>query len=215
MVVDKPPFMATMPRGMHITQTVTVQMRRATGNNELTPAHRLDRNTSGVLLLTKRREVRGAYQTMFSERAVQKTYQAIGAHTATRPGTVWRHELLKQPGQVQGSIGTGKANAETLVADVRVINGDEHALLESMHGPLGRQAVYTLKPHTGKTHQLRLQMLAAGHPILGDPMYPDVLPLGQECFGQPMHLLASELSFEDPLTGLARAFVSGRSVVML
>lgn len=215
MVVDKPPFMATMPRGMHITQTVTVQMRRATGNNELTPAHRLDRNTSGVLLLTKRRAVRGAYQTMFSKRAVQKTYQAIGTDTGTEPGTVWRHELLKEPGQVQGSIGTGEANAETRVAGVRAITGEEHTLLESMHGPLGPQAVYTLKPHTGKTHQLRLQMLAAGHPILGDPMYPDVLPLGQECFEQPMHLLASELRFKDPLTGALREFASARSVVKL
>ena len=60
LVVNKPPFMATMPRASHITETATVRLRRATGNEELTPAHRLDRATSGLLLLTKRREIRGA-----------------------------------------------------------------------------------------------------------------------------------------------------------
>lgn len=53
LVADKPPFMATMPRARHIVQTATVQLRRMTGNNELAPAHRLDRLTSGILLFTQ------------------------------------------------------------------------------------------------------------------------------------------------------------------
>ncbi|AZA10470.1 Ribosomal large subunit pseudouridine synthase A [Corynebacterium gerontici] len=215
MVVDKPPFLATMPRGMHITQTVTVQMRKASANDELTPAHRLDRNTAGVLLLTKKRAVRGAYQQLFSARSVQKTYEAIGSQSDSQPGDIWRYHLLKKAGEVQGSIGQGPPNSETLVHDIRGVNAQEQTQLETMHGPLPPQAVYALKPHTGKTHQLRLHMLAAGHPILGDPAYPNVLPLGQEKFDQPMHLLASRLCFEDPVTGEWRDFASRRSVVRM
>ena len=69
--------MATMPRASHITETATVRLRRATGNEELTPAHRLDRATSGLLLLTKRREIRGAYQELFARREVHKEYLSL------------------------------------------------------------------------------------------------------------------------------------------
>ena len=66
-VVDKPHFLATMPRGRHVAQTATVRLRRELDLPELSPAHRLDRLTAGVLLFTTRREVRGAYQTLFAQ----------------------------------------------------------------------------------------------------------------------------------------------------
>ncbi len=75
-VVDKPHFLATMPRGRHVAQTATVRLRRELDLPELSPAHRLDRLTAGVLLFTTRREVRGAYQTMFARGEVRKTYLA-------------------------------------------------------------------------------------------------------------------------------------------
>ena len=65
-VVDKPHFLATMPRGRHVAQTALVRLRRELDLPELVPAHRLDRLTAGVLLFTTRREVRGAYQTLFA-----------------------------------------------------------------------------------------------------------------------------------------------------
>ena len=65
-VVDKPHFLATMPRGRHVAQTALVRLRRELDLPELSPAHRLDRLTAGVLLFTIRREVRGAYQTLFA-----------------------------------------------------------------------------------------------------------------------------------------------------
>jgi 23S rRNA-/tRNA-specific pseudouridylate synthase len=67
-VVDKPHFLATMPRGSHVAQTVVVRLRRELGLPELTAAHRLDRLTAGVLLATVRREVRAPYQEMFARR---------------------------------------------------------------------------------------------------------------------------------------------------
>ena len=79
MVVDKPHFLATMPRGRHVAQTALVRLRRELGLPELSPAHRLDRLTAGVLLFTTRREVRGAYQTLFARGVVHKTYLARAA----------------------------------------------------------------------------------------------------------------------------------------
>ena len=78
-VVDKPHFLATMPRGRHVAQTATVRLRRELDLPELSPAHRLDRLTAGVLLFTTRREVRGAYQSLFARGMVRKTYLARAA----------------------------------------------------------------------------------------------------------------------------------------
>ncbi|MBL0885330.1 pseudouridine synthase [Myceligenerans indicum] len=77
LVVDKPHFLATMPRGRWIRNTVLVRLRASLDLPELSPVHRLDRPTAGVLVLTVRREVRGAYQMLFQERQVRKVYEAV------------------------------------------------------------------------------------------------------------------------------------------
>ena len=79
-VVDKPHFLATIPRGRHIVETALVRLRRELGLPELSPAHRLDRVTAGVLLFVVRRDRRGAYQTLFRDRRVHKTYEAVAPH---------------------------------------------------------------------------------------------------------------------------------------
>lgn len=205
LVVDKPPFMATMPRARHITETATVRLRRSTGNNELSPAHRLDRLTSGILVFTKDRSVRGAYQTLFAERRVNKTYEAIAPLADVSPGTLWHSRMEKTPGELQGRIVDGEVNAITEVADVAPV---DKAPYEALHGPLPDLAKYTLKPHTGKTHQLRLHMLQAGIPIIGDPIYPVIFPAEAEDMRVPMHLTATHISFTDPVTGVTREFSS-------
>ena len=205
LVVDKPPFMATMPRARHITETATVRLRRSTGNNELAPAHRLDRLTSGILVFTKDRSVRGAYQTLFAERRVEKTYETIAPLADVSPGTIWRSRMEKTPGELQGRIVEGAVNAITEVAGVETI---DKAPYEAIHGALPELAKYTLKPQTGKTHQLRLHMLQAGAPIIGDPIYPVIYPAETEDMRVPMHLTATEISFTDPLIGTTRRFKS-------
>lgn len=77
LVVDKPPFLATLPRGQHIAQTALTKARIQYGLPDLSPCHRLDRLTRGVLMFTKRPSIRGAYQTMFDRREPKKTYEAI------------------------------------------------------------------------------------------------------------------------------------------
>lgn len=217
LVVDKPPFLATMPRGRHITETVTVRMRRATGIQELSPAHRLDRLTSGVLIFTTRPEVRGAYQTLFARRETTKIYEAVADFdprlVPTAGPVLWESRMEKTPGQIQGFIVDGEPNARTWVTSVTPLDDAGQAAVEKRHGPRPRQARYVLQPETGKTHQLRLHMWAAGVPILGDPVYPRIHREDEEDLQVPMHLVARELSFTDPLSGRARVFTTQRDWV--
>lgn len=193
-VADKPHFLATMPRGRHVAQTALVRLRRQLGLPELSPAHRLDRLTAGVLLFTVRRQSRGAYQTMFARGAVRKTYLA---HAAVDPNVVLprvvRSRLVKRRGQLQAMTEPGEPNAETLIEPVG-------------HG------LYRLTPRTGRTHQLRVHMAAVGLPIVGDPLYPRVVDVAPDDFTAPLRLLAHRLEFDDPLDGRPRRFVSRRTV---
>lgn len=207
LVVNKPPFLATMPRASHITETATVRLRRATGNEELTPAHRLDRATSGLLLLTKRREVRGAYQQLFAQRKVRKEYEAIAPlHDVSAP-TTWSHFLEKQHGEPAGRVISGLApNSFTTVRRVQRLDPELETALQARYGVTGPLGRYSLHPETGRTHQLRLQMMAEAAPILGDLIYPRLLPVEAEDFNLPMLLRCTGLAFADPLTGVARQF---------
>jgi len=192
-VVDKPHFLATMPRGRHVAQTALVRMRRELGLPELSPAHRLDRLTAGVLLFTARRELRGAYQTMFARGAVHKTYVARAAANphVTLPRVV-QSRIIKRRGHLQAVEEPGEPNAETLVESI---------------SPDG---VYRLTPRTGRTHQLRVHMASLGMPIYGDPLYPNVVSVPDDDFSQPLQLLAQRIEFQDPVSGALRRFVSSR-----
>ncbi len=191
-VVDKPHFLATMPRGQHVVQTALVRLRRELGLPELSPAHRLDRLTAGVLVFTTRREVRGAYQTLFARGLVTKTYLA---RAADDPGLAFprvvRSRIVKRRGRLQAACEPGAPNAETLVDKVS-------------------DGLYRLMPRTGRTHQLRVHMASLGIPIEGDPLYPNVIDVPADDFSAPLRLLAQRLEFDDPVTGARRAFVSRR-----
>lgn len=193
-VVDKPHFLATMPRGSHVAQTALVRLRRDLDLPELSPAHRLDRLTAGVLLFTARREIRGAYQSLFSRGLTRKTYLARAAARTDLdfPVTI-RNRIIKHRGQLQATEETGEGNAETVI---------EH---------LG-DGLYRLTPRTGRTHQLRVHMAGLGVPISGDPLYPDVIDVAADDFTRPLQLLAYRLEFDDPVSGLRREFVSARTL---
>lgn len=192
-VVDKPHFLATMPRGRHVAQTALVRLRRELDLPELSPAHRLDRLTAGVLLFTARRPVRGAYQTLFARGLVRKTYLARAAvDPAVALPRVVRSRIVKRRGVLQAGCEPGVANAETVVE------------------LLSPDGVYRLTPRTGRTHQLRVHMASLGLPIAGDPLYPQVIDVAADDFSTPLGLLAQRIAFDDPLTGRPREFVSRR-----
>lgn len=193
-VADKPHFLATMPRGSHVAQTALVRLRRELALPELSPAHRLDRLTAGVLVFTTRREVRGAYQRLFAEGAVSKTYVAHSPSYTDRelPVTV-RSRIAKRRGSLQAVEEPGEANAETLIE----YEGE------------GR---YVLTPRTGRTHQLRVHMSSLGIPITGDPLYPTIIDVDPGDFTTPLQLLARTLEFMDPISGVPRRFASDRAL---
>ena len=204
MVVNKPPFLATMPRAAHITESATVRLRRATGNEELTPAHRLDRMTSGLLLFTKHARLRGAYQELFAQRNVLKRYVALAPDVGLDVPARWEHHIEKHHGEVASAIVPDREpNALTTLLSVSRIDAPE---IQRAHNTSLAIAQYLLEPATGRTHQLRVQMNAAGAPILGDPIYPTVHPFGEEDFRVPMRLASVYLAFADPLDGTYREF---------
>jgi tRNA pseudouridine32 synthase / 23S rRNA pseudouridine746 synthase len=202
-VVDKPHFLATMPRGQHVAQTALVRLRRDLGLPQLSPAHRLDRLTAGVLVFTTRRELRGAYQTLFARGLVRKTYLARAAvDPALALPRLVRSRIIKRRGQLQAVCEPGAPNAETLVEQAP----------DSGWCPHSPDGLYRLTPRTGRTHQLRVHMALLGLPITGDPLYPNVITVADGDFSAPLQLLAQRIEFDDPLTGSRREFVSRRSL---
>ncbi|MGW3817507.1 RluA family pseudouridine synthase [Streptomyces sp. NPDC005046] len=196
-VADKPHFLATTPRGSHVTETALARLRRELGLPALGAAHRLDRLTAGLVLFTVRPGERGAYQSLFRDRLVGKEYEALAPYDPALglPRTV-RSRILKERGVMAAQEVAGEANAVSRIE-----------LVEHRDG----LARYRLTPRTGQTHQLRVHMSALGVPILGDPLYPVVTgPVPAGDFRRPLQLLARALEFTDPVTGLAHRFVSGR-----
>ena len=193
-VIDKPHFLATMPRGVHVRQTALVRLREALDLPELAPVHRLDRLTAGVVVFTTRRAHRGAYAELFAAHQVHKAYEALAPYDPelSFPRTVVSR-IEKPRGSLQALLVEGEPNAETLIELVEV---------------RGDHARYRLTPRTGKTHQLRVQLAGLGLPILGDPLYPHVLDVAGNDFSTPLQLVARELSFTDPIDGDAREFTS-------
>ncbi len=193
-VADKPHFMATTPRGAHVTETALVKLRVTLGLPELAPAHRLDRLTAGVLVLTTRREYRGAYAGVFQSGKARKTYEALAAYDPALefPRTI-TGRIEKRRGSLQAELVEGEPNAETLVELVEV--RDQHAR-------------YGLTPTTGKTHQLRVHMASLGLPILGDSLYPTVMDVAPDDFSTPLQLIARRLWFTDPIDQTPRDFSS-------
>lgn len=196
LVVDKPHFLATIPRGQHITQTALVRLRQELGLPELVPAHRLDRATAGLVLFVINPALRGAYQTLFMRRRVHKEYEAIARYDPelALPAVV-RSRIVKQRGVITAQEVPGEVNAETRVE-----------LIEHRDG-LGR---YRLLPLTGRTHQLRLHLSGLGIPIVGDDFYPVLTEKPLDDFTHPLRLLASTMEFTDPVSGQRRVFRSGR-----
>lgn len=208
-VVDKPAFLATIPRGKHVQQSVVVRLREQLGLPELSPLHRLDRVTSGLVMLATERRWRGPHQLLFEHRRVHKTYRALAPY---RPGlelpTTVRNHLRKEPGVWQAEVVPGApVNAETLVELESRIDGDD---LDAGDDSDDGLAVYRLTPRTGRTHQLRLHLLGLGIPIVDDPLYPEVGDMLVDDFRRPLQLLACELAFTDPVDGTERHFETVR-----
>lgn len=200
-VVDKPHFLSTTPVGNHLKETVVTRLRKRTGNMAIAPAHRLDRFTAGVLLLTKKADVREKYQHLFQERKVRKTYEAIcHHHTNIADEFTLSLRMMAIEGSIFMKVASGKANSHTLV---RVLKKSS------------RYLYLELKPVTGKKHQLRLHCSHIGNAIVNDPWYPVAHPEQPDDFSKPLQLLSKTLTFTDPITNHEHCFSSKRKLKAL
>ncbi|WP_227468072.1 pseudouridine synthase [Microbacterium sp. YJN-G] len=208
-VADKPHFLPTTPGGKYLQNSALVRLRNLLGIPELTPIHRLDRATAGLLMFSTRPVTRGAYQLLFERREVEKVYEAVSAlpagwdpasaALAGRPfPIVFRNHIEKLRAHVRVKVDDAREpNSETLI---ELIDADDHV-------------VHTLlRPHSGKMHQLRVHLAALGAGILNDGFYPELLPEAPDDFTRPLQLLARELRFTDPLSGAPREFITRRTL---
>lgn len=197
-VADKPHFLPVVPGGPYVQNTLLIRLKNQLNLPDLSPVHRIDRDTAGLVLLSVRREDRGAYQALFRERTVHKAYEAIAPY---RPEVTFprQHSSRMQPSGsfIRMEEVAGAANSHT-----------QMQLLE--HN--GRWARYRLEPVSGKRHQLRVHMAALGLGLWGDGLYPEVNDAPEGDFSRPLQLLARELAFDDPVTGQRHAFSSLRQL---
>lgn len=197
LVADKPHFLPVTPGGRYVQQSLLVRLKNRLGIDTLSPIHRIDRETAGVVVFGLRPEERGDYQSLFRERSVHKTYEAIARHDPALPWPLVRRSRIEeaQDAFFRMNETDGEPNSETRID-----------LLETQ----GNWARYRLEPVTGKRHQLRVHMNALGLPIAGDQFYPRVLrgPQEAEDFMNPLRLLARAIRFTDPVTGEPRRFES-------
>ena len=197
-VVDKPHFLPVTPSGKYLQETVLVRLKRKLGLDDLVPIHRIDRDTAGLVLFSVQPATRDAYQALFRDRAVHKTYEAIAP---------WRADL-NFPLVRESRIVEDKSEGRGFMTQTEVeglLNALTHIEVLEIKGNFAR---YQLKPVTGKRHQLRVHMHALGIPIQGDGIYPVLTPEGQSDYDNPLQLLAKAIEWVDPISGKVRRYES-------
>lgn len=197
-VADKPHFLPVTPSGRYVQETLLVRLKRHLRIDTLTPMHRIDRDTAGLVLFAIQPDTRAAYQHLFRDKTITKHYEAIAPRRDDQDWPLTYCSRLQESEQFMAMQEVpGPANAETII-DVL-----EHQ---------GEHTRYRLQPITGQKHQLRAHMAALGLPILNDLFYPVLQPDGIPDYTRPLKLLAKSVSFTDPITGQARAFTSQRTL---
>lgn len=200
LVADKPHFLPVTPAGRYLRETLLCRLRHRTGNAELTPLHRLDRETAGLVLFAKQASDRGAYQALFRDEAIDKTYHAIAPDLSELSFPLEKQSRLEAADEffLTREV-AGPANSHTIIDKLAVRAG---------------WALYELRPSTGKKHQLRVHMASLGAPLLHDGFYPIAQAAGSDDFTKPLQLLAKRLRFRDPLSQVWREFESLQNLTL-
>lgn len=194
LAVDKPHFLPVTPSGRFLQETLLVRLRCKTGLAHLSPIHRLDRETAGVMLFSVDPASRGRYQSLFQKRVVSKVYEALAnpLPEVDFPLT-YRSRMVEGTPFFRMREVPGEPNSETVITPVET---------------RGDHVLYRLEPLTGRKHQLRLHMASLGIPIVNDAFYPHALPCKADDVSAPLKLLSRSVSFIDPLSGEIRHFAS-------
>lgn len=199
LAVCKPHFLPVIPGGRYVQECLLNRLRQRTGIDDLTPLHRLDRETAGVVIFSVNKNTRGLYHGLFMHGNVEKTYHALAEVPQPPQDTQWIVENRIARGEPRFRMTTvpGVANARSRIQLLELKDGRGH---------------FRLQPVTGKTHQLRLHMSGLGFGIVNDRVYPVLQPQTDDDFTQPLQLLAKAIHFHDPVTGREMEFESEREL---
>ncbi|MBM7071146.1 pseudouridine synthase [Shewanella sp. 202IG2-18] len=193
LIVFKPHFLPVTPSGNYVNECLVHRLRIKTGIETIAPAHRLDKDTAGLMLFTKLPECRNTYHSLFKDGNIHKQYQAIAKLTpearsefTQRGQQHWeiKDKLVRGEPSFLVKQTSGEANTHSKIRLIQV---------------KGDYGLFELEPITGKTHQLRVHMLGLGMPILNDRFYPELQPKSEPTFENPLNLLAQKLAFTDPI----------------
>ena len=198
LVACKPHFLPVTPGGAYLEQSLLHRVRRRTGIDHIVPLHRIDRETAGLVLFSVNPATRGLYGGLFRQGRIEKSYLALSEGKV--PGEEWSVESRLVPGDpwYTMTVAPGEANARSQITRI----GERRGV-----------SLFSLVPHTGKTHQLRVHMSSLGMPIMNDRLYPQLRPRQCDDFEEPLQLLAHTLRFEDPVTGKLMEFRSNRELL--
>lgn len=199
-VVVKPAGMASHPYGNQMTGTLAnallFHIRDLSGiNGVLRPGivHRLDKGTSGVMLVAKNDRTHQQLSEQFATRVVKKTYAAI-----------CRGVIVETVGLIEVPI--GRSRQDRMKMEATGFGGKEAVTRFRVSERFPRHTLIRCFPETGRTHQIRVHMAYIGYPIAGDGVYGsrEVEDLGLQTGRQLLH--AEEISFRHPATGETLAF---------
>jgi 23S rRNA pseudouridine1911/1915/1917 synthase len=190
LVVDKPAGVVVHPARGHRTGTLAQALTdRAAGGDEPWRAgivHRLDRDTSGLLVVAKSDEVHRALKLMLAERGLRREYIAlVQGHPPARTGTI--------------DAPIGRDRRDRVLMSIDTDDPREARTHFEIERLLPRVALIRVVLDTGRTHQIRVHMAAIGHPVCGDPQYGTAGEFGLH--RQFLH--AARLAFTHPVTGEA------------
>jgi tRNA pseudouridine32 synthase/23S rRNA pseudouridine746 synthase len=198
LVADKPHFLPVTPSGLYLHQTLLNRLKKKTGIQTLSPIHRIDRDTAGLVIFSVNPNERAQYQNLFRDRAVKKVYEAIAPYSEelekqlpmTYQSRIQESEHFLQMQEVEG-----EPNSDTLI---EIIKSNKP------------WAIYRLTPGSGKKHQLRCHLNALNIPMKHDQIYPILTPYQEYDldFSRSLQLLAYGIEFLDPITGELRSFKS-------
>ncbi len=198
LVACKPHFLPVTPGGRFVQECLLNRLRHSTGIDDLAPAHRIDRETAGLVLFSVNPETRSDYAELFAKRQIHKRYHAI-VHTerSLKAGSEWlvRNRMEVAKPRFRMAITEGVENSHSRMTCLAQIEN---------------RALFQLEPVTGKQHQLRVHMSSLKMPLVHDRYYPELQPLTADDYEKPLQLLARTLEFKDPVSGVLRRFESER-----
>ena len=188
LVVDKPAGLVVHPARGHRTGTLAQALDgRGAGGDEPWRAgivHRLDRDTSGLLVVAKSDQIHRALKRMLSERRLRREYLAlVTGHPEARTGTI--------------DAPIGRARRDRVLMSIDTDTPREARTHFEIERLLPASALLRVTLETGRTHQIRVHLAAIGHPVCGDPQYGTA---GEYGLGRQF-LHAARLAFEHPVTG--------------